>query len=373
MAIYSWRKLPTKYFGKVWVPLARIELQNVAGRFQAFALQIDSGATVSLLRRSVADLLHIDLESGRHIDLTGVGGAQTSAYVHDLPTRLDHNSPPLTVPFAIAAVETVPNLLGRLGVFDRLQVDFDASVRETRITGPWIGEQELTVWNAFLETEQSILNRWDQLDWSEPVREATRKLIKRASQVFAAAVSMVKLHRSDIGPLLVRPLMEVSFQFEYLMQNPGTLAQEYLDYEHVARHQREQVFLSEQCGSITRMLAASPLREDGQKKVKAEFDRVKHLFTNSKGKIAKSWYRMSVRDLATRVNREDDYRLWYAEFSCWAHGNPFMIDRNDSTPGTDLMLWCYIYYARMLLEVSDKMILTDEQYQLLKKLAEGLT
>jgi len=371
MAVYGWRRLPTKHFGKVWVPLAKIELRDATGQFQAMALQIDSGATVSLLRKSVAVLLGIDLESGRHIDLSGVGGARTSAYVHSIPTRLERNSPSLTVPFAIATVETVPNLLGRLGIFDRLQVEFDASVRETRMTGPWIDEPNLKVWNVFLETEQSILGRWDQLDWPERVRDAARKLIKRASQVFSAAVGMVKLHRSDIGPLLVRPLMEVSFQFEYLMQNPEARVQEYLDYEHVARYQREQAYLSRQCGPVTRMVAESPQRERGQGRVKTEFDRVKKRFTNSKGKIANSWYRMTVRDLARAVNREDEYRLWYADFSCWAHGDPFMIDRNDSTPGTDLMVWCYTYYARMLLIVSGRMILSDEQYTVLKKLAQG--
>ena len=63
MAVYSWRRRLTKHFGEVWVPFAQIEIQGSEDHFQAFAMQIDSGATVSLLRRSVAALLGIVLEA----------------------------------------------------------------------------------------------------------------------------------------------------------------------------------------------------------------------------------------------------------------------------------------------------------------------
>jgi hypothetical protein len=86
----------------------------------------------------VADLLGLDLNAGRKVDLAGVGGASTIAYLHNLHTRFD-GSLILEVPFAIADSETVPNLLGRLGVFDRLQVSFDPCLRETRVIGPSLG------------------------------------------------------------------------------------------------------------------------------------------------------------------------------------------------------------------------------------------
>ena len=43
MPVYSWRRRPTKHFGEVCVPYAEVELKQADGRFQAFALQIDSG------------------------------------------------------------------------------------------------------------------------------------------------------------------------------------------------------------------------------------------------------------------------------------------------------------------------------------------
>jgi hypothetical protein len=110
MAVYSWRRRPTKHFGEVWVPFAQIGLQAGDGRFQAFAVQIDSGATVSLLRRSVADLLGITLEAGRRIDLTVIGDAHTIAYMHEMRMRLTGGKPSFPVPFALAAVEAAPDL-----------------------------------------------------------------------------------------------------------------------------------------------------------------------------------------------------------------------------------------------------------------------
>ena len=133
MGVHKWRRRPTKYFGDVHVPFAHVQVRSSDGRFQSFALQVDSGAVVSLFRRSVADLLGIKLEEGRRIKLASVGGGETVAYVHELQMRFP-NWQPWAVPFAIAETETVPNLLGRLGVFDRLQVCFDGMLRETRIT-----------------------------------------------------------------------------------------------------------------------------------------------------------------------------------------------------------------------------------------------
>ena len=63
MTVHKWRRRPTKYFGEVFVPFAHIEIESSDGRFQAFALQLDSGTVVSLLRRSVADLLGVDLKA----------------------------------------------------------------------------------------------------------------------------------------------------------------------------------------------------------------------------------------------------------------------------------------------------------------------
>lgn len=55
MGVYKWRRRTTQYFGEVWVLFAETESRRADGRFQSFAMQVDSGAVISLLRRSVAD------------------------------------------------------------------------------------------------------------------------------------------------------------------------------------------------------------------------------------------------------------------------------------------------------------------------------
>lgn len=133
MAAFSWQIRPTVHFGQVWVPILPISLQAIDGSFQTIALQYDTGAVVSLLRCSIATLLGIDRLSGRPIELTSVGGASTAAHVHHIMTKFEGLAPQ-AVPYAIADNENVPNLLGRLGIFDTLHVAFDPSRRETVIT-----------------------------------------------------------------------------------------------------------------------------------------------------------------------------------------------------------------------------------------------
>ena len=158
MPICKWRRVPTKHFGEVWSPFAQVEFRKSDGDFQALSLLVDSGAVVSLLRCSVAELLGIDLTAGREIELRSVGGARTKAYVHDLPIRFGTNIN-VTVPFAFATNEEVPNLLGRKRVFDLLQIDSDATLQEVGITAPWLDAEDRRIWEFLFRTEKHILER----------------------------------------------------------------------------------------------------------------------------------------------------------------------------------------------------------------------
>ena len=133
MPVYKWQRRTTEHFGLVWFPIVRFELETRQGRFRPLALQIDSGAVVSLLRRSSADLLGVSLESGKRIELTSVGDTKTGAYVHNVRTRFNESFT-RDVRFAIAETEDVPNLLGRLDVFDFLRIVFDPVNHETQVT-----------------------------------------------------------------------------------------------------------------------------------------------------------------------------------------------------------------------------------------------
>src|SRR5438045_8878318 len=108
MAVYDWRRRRSPHFGDLWVPFAVIELQAAVGLPRRMTLQIDSGAVISLLRRSAAAVLGVELEAGRRVELTAVGGGSTPVWLHDLPVRFEPSEPWIQIPFAISEKETVP-------------------------------------------------------------------------------------------------------------------------------------------------------------------------------------------------------------------------------------------------------------------------
>lgn len=376
MAVHKWRKRPTKHFGDVWVPFAQIELTSPANKSQTFAVQIDSGAVVSLLRKSVADLLDIELESGKKIDVSSVGGAKTIAYIHELQTRFDDNIM-YPVPYAIADTENVPNLLGRLEIFDRLQINFDGTMHETTISSPWLDESEKQLWKYLLETEQYILKKYLESDLPDTVKSTAKRFIDRACELLVCIVGLKQLHRTYATPVLIRSMFELALQFEYLMKNPVRRSQQYLDFTHITKHKHTSAITENPTGPVSKWLASSPNRDEGEKRNKENYDRVRDKFI-SKGKLAINWYKMSIRSLAKKLDREGEYKVVYALCSSWAHGDPFStqpVVSNWITKPQNVFLVSTGYYARMLLNFADagKIILSAEQDDFLKQLSAGFS
>lgn len=80
----------------------------------------------------MARLLGVELEQGRRTELSSVGNRPMTAFIHTIETGFGVGMT-FEVPFAVAVKEDVPNLLGRLGVFDRLNITFCGPLQETRI------------------------------------------------------------------------------------------------------------------------------------------------------------------------------------------------------------------------------------------------
>ena len=133
--MFKWRRRQTAHFGPYWFPLATIQLESSNGLFVPISVQIDSGAVISLLPRSIADLLGLAIFAGRKIEVRSVGGAITVAYVHSLKARFSGETA-TTIRFAIADSEHVPSLLGRLDIFEHFRIDFDPTLKQTSITFP---------------------------------------------------------------------------------------------------------------------------------------------------------------------------------------------------------------------------------------------
>jgi hypothetical protein len=374
MGVHKWRRRATKYFGDVLVPFAQIQIRGNDARFRSISLQVDSGAVVSLLRRSVADLLGIELTDGRRIELGGVGGGSTGAYLHSLHTRFANNIE-YAAPFAIAETEAVPNLLGRHGIFDQLQIDFDATVESTMISPPWLRRDWPRIWKFFLETDEYILARWNEMDWGEAAaKEAAAKMMRRAGELAGGAAGLSKLHRSQAIPLFIRAMFELALQFEYLMAEPQSRGRAYLDYSHITKHEQARALAANPVGPISEWIAESPDRTEVEKRNKENYERVRAKFTSKtkrgEERLSRNWYCMSVHDLAEKVGWSGEYRLWYTSCSAWAHCDPFSTQGGVGLSAVEPVLVIVLsYYARMLLRAGDRMVLSAEQYDFLRKLA----
>ncbi len=135
MPVFAWRNEPTRHFGEQPIPFASVGIKDPDERWRTFSLLVDSGAVISLLCRSVGELLRVPIESGRRITVTGVGRKENVVFVHQLTARVG-DGPEFPARFAISTSEDVPNLLGRLDVFDRFLIAFNPSRNETRFDLP---------------------------------------------------------------------------------------------------------------------------------------------------------------------------------------------------------------------------------------------
>ena len=89
---------------------------------------VDSGASVSLFRQEIGDLLNLEIEGGEEILLQGLGG-RVIGYVHDVNISLGKLS--FVCPVVFSREMTVGvNILRRKGFFEKFRVIFDERAKE---------------------------------------------------------------------------------------------------------------------------------------------------------------------------------------------------------------------------------------------------
>lgn len=132
MPVFPWIKRDTRHFGRVWHSRVRLQMRGTDDRLRHVELLLDTGSVATLVKRSVGELLALEVEAGRQIELGSLAGDRVPAFVHEIPMRAGPHTEFL-VPVAVCAHENVPNLLGRFGVWDHLEITLDGTRRETRI------------------------------------------------------------------------------------------------------------------------------------------------------------------------------------------------------------------------------------------------
>jgi hypothetical protein len=110
-------------------PAAEVFFQNQEGEWAAALLLIDSGATISALPKSDAQVFGITAEQGERMDIRGIGPKPIVGWRHELPLKLQDNQ--LVLPVVFLDTPQAPRVLGREGIFDHFTVVFEESRRRT--------------------------------------------------------------------------------------------------------------------------------------------------------------------------------------------------------------------------------------------------
>lgn len=112
-----------QYLDRGYFPVIPIRLRSGNKIFDTSAL-IDSGATVSIMKKEVAQNLEIDVVNEKETILGGVGG-RIKGYLHSLELELSSRKK-FKIPVIFSHEYLVSfNLLGRDSFFNQFKITFD--------------------------------------------------------------------------------------------------------------------------------------------------------------------------------------------------------------------------------------------------------
>lgn len=383
MPAFAWRKRPTRHFGEVFVPFVQLQLSGPSSKFITLSAQLDSGAVITLLRRSVANLLGVEFEGGAAVSLGGVGGSEIKGRRHSLLCRFGADSATFHLDCVIAESEHVPNLVGRVGFFQDFQVAFDPTLEHTVVNGRWLSKEDKEILDYYRGLDKELFGKLPSLGLSEPLEEVVRRILSRAAELVHLSLVLRQAGRPDASPLVVRPLIELYAEFCYILQDESRddRAQLFLDYGHVERFKRMTAW-KKVTGNASAMIANSPRRPEGELQLKADYERVRHKFLVKKHesksseikKTRDSWHGQKIADLCRLAGIEDEYEKYYADWSMYVHGTP--LSMSVRPPGADDMhFFALSWYSRIILLYCDKcgVILTAEQSKNFQAFSKPMT
>jgi len=126
---FGWKIERSRVFGLIERPVAEIFLEDSVGDWQPIVVYVDSGADVTVLKKSFGEVLGIDMEKGEKAALGAVSGAKIETYVHNMKLRIGDHIVKARVAFATD--DTPPNLLGRMDIFNLFEIHFRNRTHET--------------------------------------------------------------------------------------------------------------------------------------------------------------------------------------------------------------------------------------------------
>ena len=132
--IFPYRKYKDKEGNLVQLPIVSVRIKCNRVMLPIWGL-LDSGADITLLNNSFAQLFNINLKKGRAIDVFGVlEGTGCTAYLHQVNISVKDLGGVDTVA-AFTDSEKYPDhmILGRRGFFDQFEITFREYQKEVEI------------------------------------------------------------------------------------------------------------------------------------------------------------------------------------------------------------------------------------------------
>ena len=123
--VYPYQKSDNQYF-----PLIKLSLIHKDSKLTIGAL-VDSGANISIFGADVAESLGINIESGKEVYLSGVGG-RILGYEHTIKFEIDQLVFAAKVIFSREFLVSF-NLIGRRDVFEKFVICFNEKKKQVEL------------------------------------------------------------------------------------------------------------------------------------------------------------------------------------------------------------------------------------------------
>ncbi len=112
-------------------PLIPVSLEYKSNKNNYLALA-DSGATISIFRKDIADFFGIEIEKGEEIELRGAGG-WFKGYIHKLTAEVAGKKFACPVVFSRDYLISL-NIIGRNSFFEKFKITFDEANKSVILT-----------------------------------------------------------------------------------------------------------------------------------------------------------------------------------------------------------------------------------------------
>lgn len=128
---FDFKKEESKIFGPILRPVARVVLVNKNVEVPEYPY-VDSGADISLIPKSVGDLLEFKIEENDNIEeIKGIGERGIPIIIKRIKMKIGEKE--FETRIAWALIEEVPLLLGRIDVFNLFDIYFKKNTKTSFI------------------------------------------------------------------------------------------------------------------------------------------------------------------------------------------------------------------------------------------------